>query len=115
MQEDLKQENMNKTNRDRQEELFASSHVQLPGKRLEEVGVSVQRTPVRKEDWDPKNLVDMIALAPEKTNSPGTVSQERLQPMSDGKRHFIVGYFLCYSYKLILISPGIFHRALFEK
>ena len=35
--------------------------------------------------------------------------------MSDGKRHFIVGYFLCYSYKLILISPGIFHRALFEK
>ena len=44
-----------------------------------------------------------------------TVSQERLQPMSDGKRHFIVGYFLCYSYKLILISPGIFHRALFEK
>ena len=45
----------------------------------------------------------------------GTVSQERLQPMSDGKRHFIVGYFLCYSYKLILISPGIFHRALFEK
>ena len=44
-----------------------------------------------------------------------TVSQERLQPMSDGKRHFIVGSFLCYSYKLILISPGIFHRALFEK
>ena len=44
-----------------------------------------------------------------------TVLQERLQPMSDGKRHFIVGYFLCYSYKLILISPGIFHRALFEK
>ena len=60
-QEDSKQVIMNKTNRDRQEELFASSHVQLPGKRLEEVGVSVQRTPVRKEDWDPKNLVDMIA------------------------------------------------------
>ena len=71
VQGDLKQVIMNKTNRDRQEELFASSHVQLPGKRLEEVGVSVQRTPVRKEDWDPKNLVDMIALAPEKTNSPG--------------------------------------------
>ena len=48
-------------------------------------------------------------------NEMSTVSQERLQPMSDGKRHFIVGYFLCYSYKLILISPGIFHRALFEK
>ena len=95
VQEDLKQENMNKTNRDRQEELFASSHVQLPGKRLEEVGVSVQRTPVRKEDWDPKNLVDMIALAPEKTNSPGTVSQERLQPIPDGKRHFIAESLLC--------------------
>ena len=44
-----------------------------------------------------------------------TVLQEQLQPMSDGKRHFIVGSFLCYSYKIILISPGIFHRALFEK
>ena len=43
------------------------------------------------------------------------MSQDRLQPMSNGKRHFIVGSFLCYSYKLILISPGIFHRALFEK
>ena len=95
VQEDLKQVIMNKTNRDRQEELFASSHVQLPGKRLEEVGVSVQRTPVRKEDWDPKNLVDMIALAPEKTNSPGTVSQERLQPIPDGKRHFIAESLLC--------------------
>ena len=55
-----------------------------------------------------------IWLSRSKTTSL-TVSQEQLQPMSDGKRHFIVGYFLCYSYKLILISPGIFHRALFEK
>ena len=44
-----------------------------------------------------------------------TVSQERLQPMSDGKHRLISGTFLCYSYKLILIGPGIFHRALFEK
>ena len=44
-----------------------------------------------------------------------TVSQEQLQPMSDGKRPFIAESLLCYSYKLILISPGIFHRALFEK
>ena len=35
--------------------------------------------------------------------------------MSDGKRPFIAESLLCYSYKLILISPGIFHRALFEK
>ena len=48
-------------------------------------------------------------------NFMGTVLQEWFQPMSDGKRRFIVGSFLCYSYKLILISPGIFHRALFEK
>ena len=67
VQEDSKQE----INRDMQGKLFASSHVQLPGKRLEEVLVSVQRTPVRKEDWDPKNLVDTIAFAPEETNSPG--------------------------------------------
>ena len=44
-----------------------------------------------------------------------TVLQEQLQPMSDGKRPFIAESLLCYSYKLILISPGIFHRALFEK
>ena len=44
-----------------------------------------------------------------------TVLQEQLQPMSDGKRLFIAESLLCYSYKLILISPGIFHRALFEK
>ena len=44
-----------------------------------------------------------------------TVPQERLQPMSDGKRHFFAESLLCYSYKLILIGPGIFHRALFEK
>ena len=44
-----------------------------------------------------------------------TVLQEQLQPMSDGKRPFITESLLCYSYKLILISPGIFHRALFEK
>ena len=45
----------------------------------------------------------------------GTVLQEQLQPMSDGKRPFIAESLLCYSYKLILIGPGIFHRALFEK
>ena len=44
-----------------------------------------------------------------------TVPQERLQPLSVGKRHFFAESLLCYSYKLILISPGIFHRALFEK
>ena len=44
-----------------------------------------------------------------------TVSQEGLQPMSDGKRPFIAESLLCYSYKLILISPRIVHRALFEK
>ena len=43
------------------------------------------------------------------------MSQERLQPRSDGKRNFIVESLLCYSYKLILMGPGIFHRALFEK
>ena len=67
VQEDSKQE----INRDMQGKLFASSHVQLPGKRLEEVVVSVQRTPVQREDWDKKNLEDTIALAPEETNSPG--------------------------------------------
>ena len=40
------------------------------------------------------------------------MSQERLQPMSDGKRRFVAESLLCYSYKLILIGPGIFHRAL---
>ena len=45
----------------------------------------------------------------------GTVLQEQLQPMSDGKRPCIAESLLCYSYKLILSSPGIFHRALFEK
>ena len=71
VQEDSKQVLADMANKDRQEELFASSHVQLPGKQPEEVGVSMQRTPVRKEDWDPKNLVDTIALAHEKTNSSG--------------------------------------------
>ena len=51
----------------------------------------------------------------EVTMTRDTVSQERLQPMSDGKRHFFAESLLCYSYKLILIGPGIFHRALFEK
>ena len=58
---------------------------------------------------------ELICQCMHRNNINPTVLQERLQPMSDGKRHFIVGYFLCYSYKLILISPGIFHRALFEK
>ena len=49
------------------------------------------------------------------THMYNTVLQEQLQPMSDGKRPFIAESLLCYSYKLILISPGIFHRALFEK
>ena len=71
VQEDSKQVIVNKANRDMQEELFASSHVQLPSKVLEEVVVSVQQTPVRKEDWDKKNLEDTIALASEETNSPG--------------------------------------------
>ena len=71
VQEDSKQGIADMANRERQEELFASSHVQLPGKRLEEVVVSMPRTPVRKEDWDKKNLVDTIALASEETNSPG--------------------------------------------
>ena len=44
-----------------------------------------------------------------------TVSQVRFQPMSDGKRHFIAESLLCNTYKLILIGPGILHRALFEK
>ena len=44
-----------------------------------------------------------------------TVPQERLQPLSVGKRHFFAESLLCYSYKRILIGPGIFHRALFEK
>ena len=58
----------------------------------------------------PQNLVSTVLVVVYIT-----VSQERLQPMSDGKCLFIAGYLLCYSYKLKLIGPGIFHRAIFEK